>query len=222
MSIPESERDWIGLFAGHAPITTGLDEADHAQLITFLREPVSRVMSYCQFVAEGKVPFLAADFPSADFPLDRFLESGNEELSNLQTKMLINHGRSAASEQIDQMSPEAARDMALENLFGKVSQFGLQEYFDASLLNFMMSLGWPLPFYQSINRKDPSRLLLFKQHHLDRIAELNSVDAELYKAARTHFLKTLKTRRITAKRIREFQGKLKAATAHVQQSRSEE
>src|SRR5688500_654589 len=213
MSLTRSEREKIGLFTGHAPITTGIPEADEAIIITFLRDPISRVKSYCQYVSEGKVPNLRSEFFLESFPLERFLGSENGELSNLQTKMLINHKWNVSSEQIDKMSPAAARDKALENLFGKVSQFGIQEYFNASLLIFKTLLNWLVPSYTSLNQSDPSRLIDFKQPHLDHIAELNSIDIEVYEAANKRLLETLETRNITDRAIREFQGTLQTASS---------
>ena len=81
----------------------------------------------------------------------------------------------------------AYRDLALENLFTKVARFGIQNYFDESLMLFSQYLSWKMPFYVSWHRKDTSRLLEFKQSHLDQIAELNSIDIEVYQAAEKKF-----------------------------------
>jgi hypothetical protein len=40
MSLSTSKKQKIALFTGHAPILTGIDIADNAKTITFLREPV--------------------------------------------------------------------------------------------------------------------------------------------------------------------------------------
>lgn len=91
-ALSEHDKENVMLFTGHAPIVTGIEKADNATTVTFLRDPISRVKSFCQHVAEGKSPYLIDDFSSETFSLDNFLESGNEELSNLQTKMLICDG----------------------------------------------------------------------------------------------------------------------------------
>lgn len=186
--LSEQEKGSIGLFTGHAPISTGISEADKALIITFLRDPVHRVKSFCQHVAEGKSPYLSSDFPPDGFDLDKFINSGNLELSNLQTKMLINDRESASSELIGRMSPSEARDRALENLFGKVSHFGLQEFFNDSLLLFWKALAWSPPAYSSMDNQASDELVVFKEHHLDHIKDLNSIDIEVYSAAKTRFL----------------------------------
>ena len=187
-ALPEQERQNIVLFAGHAPMFTGVEEIDKAKTITFLRNPVSRVKSFLQHIYEGKSPEYLKDGP---FDLDKFLESGAEDLFNLQTKMLINKGRFASSLLIDSMPKTDARDLALNNLFNLIAEFGLQEYFDESLVLFARALNWSTPFYTSVNQKDAHRLLEFKQHHLDRIAELNSIDIEIFNAAKAKFLTKL-------------------------------
>jgi hypothetical protein len=187
-SLSEHERNNVELFKGHAPISTGLPEADNAMIITFLRDPIDRVKSFCHHVSEGKSPYLRKEFPPESFSLDRFLESGNAELSNLQTKMLINSGSCASPVLLESMSPAEARDMALTNLYGRVSYFGLTEFFDQSLAIFSQSLNWSIPVYVSLNRKHTTGSIEFKERHLSRIAELNSIDIEVYDAARARFM----------------------------------
>lgn len=188
-SLSETERQNIVLFTGHAPILTGLEAADSAKIITFLRDPISRVKSFVQHISEGKSP----EYLTGPFDLNDFLASGTKDLSNLQTKMLINKGRFASPVLLESMSGSDARDMALNNLFNVVSEFGLQEYFDESLILFAKSLNWSTPFYTSVNKKNASRLIEFKQQHLDRIAELNSIDIDVYNTAKARFLNTLES-----------------------------
>lgn len=187
--MPEATRRDIVLFSGHAPITTGIDEADNAAIITFLREPVSRVKSFCQHVAEGKSPYLLRDFPPGNFNLDKFLDSGNVELSNLQARMLV--GNVDVPDLFEQLSAEEARDKALDKLFGRVAYFGLQEFFDESLVLFSRKMNWRMPLYATRNRRNSGRQLQFEERHLWRIVELNAVDAELYRAAREKFIALL-------------------------------
>ncbi|MBL0343731.1 hypothetical protein [Candidatus Villigracilis affinis] len=198
--LPEKEKQKVILFTGHAPILTGLEEADTAKIITFLRNPISRVKSFIQHISEGKSP----EYLKGPFNLDEFLESGTKDLENLQTKMLINKGPFALSTLIDSMSKSEARDLALNNLFNVVAEYGLQEYFDESLILFSSALNWSTPFYTSLNKKDSSRLLEFKQKHLDRIAELNSIDIEVYNAAKIRFLETLESPRFDKSKLQRL------------------
>lgn len=176
----------IALFTGHAPLFTGIRAADEASIITFLRDPVSRVISFCQHVYEAKTKYLRKEFPPESFNLDIFLRSGNHELFNMQTRFLI-EDKSAPAGRLDTMTPSAAKEAAFENLVSKVFRFGLQEYFDESLIIFADSLNWSLPLYASLNKKNTGRLLRFEKHHIDQITELNSIDIEIYETARKYF-----------------------------------
>ena len=83
----------------------------------FLRNPVSRVEFFSQHVSEGKSPYLKGHFLSSSFDLGVFLKSRNEELSNLQTKMLNKRASCISESLIRQMSTWEARDAVLETFF---------------------------------------------------------------------------------------------------------
>ncbi len=192
---------------GHAPIATGVPEADNASIITFLRDPIKRVKSFCQHVSEGKSPYLEKAYAPDTFNLDQFLDSGNTELVNLQTKMLINTGDNASSALLNTMSPDEARERALANLFNRVSYFGLTEFFDASLMIFSQALAWSTPFYFSINRPDTAHLIEFKEHHLRRIAELNQIDIQVYNTAQAHLMTIVNSPQFDKAQLERFQSR---------------
>ena len=186
-SLSVQARDRIELFSGHAPITTGVGPADSCTTITILREPVSRVQSFCKHVSEGKSPYLLKAFPPARFDLDEFLWSGNEELFNLQTKMLVNH-RHSSSPWPAELSDSRMLGTAVDNLFDKVVHFGLQEHFRESVERFRSAFGWGPVRYTMRNYVRSGKRLQFREHHLQRIAELNRLDMELYQIAEAQFL----------------------------------
>ena len=191
-AISDRDKQNIALFIGHAPIVTGVIDADNAMTITFLRDPISRVKSFCQHVAEGKSPYLIHDFPTETFDLDQFLESGNQELSNLQTKMLINKNVGGFSNSlIDNMSGEQARETALDNLYNKISHFGIQEFFDESLILLGSALNWKMPYYFERNKKNTKKQIRFEERHIEKIASLNSIDIAVYQQAKARFLELL-------------------------------
>lgn len=186
-NLTPEERSRVVFFYGHSTITTGIEEADHATIITILRHPVSRVKAFCQHVREGKSPYLLEAFPPENFSLDEFLDSNNQELSNLQTKLLINKATDPTPV-FDKITASEARDLALENLYTKISHFGLQEYFDHSMILFSSALNWKYPIYKSKNLENPNKLLKFEKHHLEKIAALNKIDIEIYEHAKQQFL----------------------------------
>jgi hypothetical protein len=193
-ALPEEERKNIGLFLGHSHRMTGIPEADTASVITLLRDPIERVKSFCQHVYEGKSPHLLAEFPPDSFSLERFLESGYGELSNLQTRHLLESDDPESVLRVRSLSAREAQDMALDVLFHQTRLFGLVELFDESVIAFSSAFGWRMPFYRRNNVKNPNRILEFQPRHLERIAELNAIDSEVYAAARRRFLDTVHSR----------------------------
>lgn len=204
--LPAARRARIRLFTGHAPIDTGIVEADtDIAIITMLRNPVDRVKSLCQHVAEGKSPHLLEQFPPDRFDLEAFLASGHEGLSNLQTKMLINRGKAADPALLQSLSVDEAVERALHNLRERIACFGIQERFEESLVHLQQHFGWRTPLYASSNRGNPRRRLHFEQHHLDRIVELNEVDIKVYEAARQLFLQRLENGGLSRAGLRRLQ-----------------
>lgn len=189
-SLKEKEKKKIDLFTGHAPIVTGIPEADNTILIVLLRDPVSRVKSFCQHVSEGKSPYLLKKFPPESFDLETFLKCGNPELSNMQTKMLINEGPCASPYLIKNMSQTEARDIALHNLLNRISCFGIQEYFEESVFLFSKYFQWKIKSYESLNKKNSEKKLIFNRSHIEKIVELNALDIDIYNVAKEIFFKT--------------------------------
>jgi hypothetical protein len=156
----------------------GIKEIDELPTITFLREPISRVKSFCQHVREGKSPHLLKDHPPERFSLSNFLYSGNEELNNLQVRVLTGYRGEFTEQNCRQLVGKA-----IDALQNDLASFGLTENFDTSLMMFRAAFNWPWPTYRVINTRKKSKRLIFKDEHIAKIKELNSADILLYKAA---------------------------------------
>jgi hypothetical protein len=193
------------LFLGHREFTVGLKAVDHAQKITLLREPISRVRSLCQHVYEGRECYMLKDFPPGKFDLDRFLHSGNPELCNFQTRSLLPQAAFSFETFVAQHSAEAVVELALTTLLTQVTAFGLTEYFDESLMVFATTLSWRwAPVYVRRNQSDRTNTLGYEQRHLDHMAEMNHLDTLLYQRAQQHFLDHVKTQ-LDLATLRRFQ-----------------
>jgi hypothetical protein len=188
MSLSKQERSATRLFIGHGLFETGIPEADAATTITFLREPVARVQSFIQHVSEGKSSYLRDKFQDIPFSIDAFLASGNGELSNLQTKMLVNLDRSESEKRIQQMGEDAALELARNRLFHKVAAFGIQNHFDEGWVTIWHALNRTAPLYAPLNRKTESARLEFTPAQTERIRELNRLDTLLFQSAEQEFI----------------------------------
>jgi hypothetical protein len=179
------ERASIKTFIGHSLFETGIPEADSARIVTYLREPVSRVMSFINYVASGRTA-VALD-SSVPFSIEEFLESGNPELSNLQTKIFINKDRLDSNSGIRELGSEAAIELAKKRLFDDVLAFGLQDRFEEGWVAIWHALGIRPPLYATMNQRPDRQKLKFTDAHIARIRELNELDIQLYEAASAEF-----------------------------------
>jgi hypothetical protein len=59
------------------------------------------------------------------------------------------------------------------------------------MIIFSSALNWKLPIYRSKNLENPNKLIKFEKIHLERIAELNKIDIEVYQQAKQQFLEAL-------------------------------
>jgi hypothetical protein len=118
--------------------------------------------------------------------------------------MLINYEKLGSGLLVEKLSSSELKDKALENLFEKVTCFGLQEFFDESLILFADKLGWRMPFYETFNRKDPSHLLDFKPHHIEKIAELNAIDIQFYEKAQERFTSIINSSNYNKEQLDRF------------------
>lgn len=187
-ALPDGERRAVRVFIGHSLFETGIPEADNAEIVTYLREPVSRVKSFITHVAAGRSNYLPADGkPMAEFSVDEFLASGNLELANLQTKALINRDRIESSSGIDALGGQAALELAKKHLFEEIKAFGLQDRFDEGWVAIWTALGMKPPLYATMNQKRGSRKMEFTKEQIHRIRELNQLDIQLYESACMEF-----------------------------------
>jgi hypothetical protein len=188
-ALDPSERDSIVLVTGHSPRVTGIPQVDELPVITFLRDPVERVKSFCQHVSEGKSPDMLERFPPGKFDLDEFLACGNAQLSNLQTRMLLGEeGYNLVQDDVETLAEAALRVLAED-----MACFGIVEQFNRSLMLFRRKLGWQVwPVYRRLNARGHESLLTFNQDQLVKIRQLNVLDLLVYQQARELWQESLR------------------------------
>jgi hypothetical protein len=124
-------------------------------------------------------------FPPESFNLDDFLACGDISLSNLQTRFLIGHAK------FETLNKNQAIDQALKNLFNKISYYGIQDYFDESLIIFSKALNWRLPVYIRKNTRDPKKQIKFESRHIEIIQRFNQIDIAVYNQAKESFMQKI-------------------------------
>ena len=122
----------------------------------------------------------------------------------LQTKMMINSLECAAPNYLQTMTANQALNLAKSNLDSKIDCFGIQEFFDVSILRFAQRFGWRLPVYASKNTKRSNQNLIFEDHHIQWIRQANPLDIQLYQYAKRKWLQNPLLKRSTIKRLHLF------------------
>lgn len=157
-----------------------------AMYITYLREPVERVLSHYSFERTLPESPVYGYLQSGEMDLKRYVRYYTEaaEMDNLQTRMIAGnwHKRGFGSCTVE-MLEEAKR-----NLRAQFAVVGLTEQFDASYLLLKRYFGWRYSYFR---RRNQTRNRLFRDEitsdQLDYIREHNCFDLQLYAYAQQLF-----------------------------------
>jgi hypothetical protein len=173
-------RERTTVICGHSPRVTGIPEIDELPVITFLRDPVERVKSFCQHVSERRDRYWEEMFPPGTFDLDKFLDSKTIGLSNFQAMMLL--GNRGYGQFIK--DPREIVDQVMHVLQNDIDCFGIVEDYDTSLVLFRRVLGWEQwPVYRILNVAKNSKRLTFTGDQIAKIRSLNAIDIQVYTRA---------------------------------------
>jgi hypothetical protein len=142
-------------------------------------------MSYCCHVAEGKSPDVREIYPPETFTLKQFLDSGDDELQDLQTKMLL--GDSLYEELLRTPSEEAFRE-ALASAFDKLELVGVLERYEDTMIAAMHVFGWPrINPRKRLNVRSVDNPVRFSEDDIARIAAMNRWDVLAHRMASERF-----------------------------------
>ncbi len=154
--------------------------------ITVLRDPIARVVSLYRHEAVWRQD--QNRVVSEDLTLDEFISRArSRDLDNGQVRRLC-----GVDFEIGECSPSHLRQ-AKTNLLRSFSVFGLTERFDETVLLVSQVLSWTTRVYISKKVNNYGVPSLLSPNTIDKIAELNRFDLELY-----HFAADLFSERIAA------------------------
>ncbi|MGC9333570.1 MAG: sulfotransferase family 2 domain-containing protein [Anaerolineae bacterium] len=152
---------------------------------TVLRNPIERVLSYYYFVLSKPDHYLYDEISAGETTLVGFVErQGHIMLDNAQTRMLSGTWFGPAFGRCTREHLATAK----QNLREHFAVVGLAERFDETLLLLKRTFGWRNVFYarQNVTRNRPPSSCL-PRATLALIAEVNQLDAELYRYAEALF-----------------------------------
>jgi hypothetical protein len=180
----EAQKAQLQLIRGHYEFGLHMALPQPATYITFLRDPVERVISLYYYLLRDPLHPLYDVLHTQRISLEAFASSdAMSHLTNVQVQYL-----SGLKQTYDPQSPDPALlPLAIQNL----TQFcvvGIAEQFDRSLILMQRRFGWRHVHYRRRNvtpgstRKDalPARVI-------EMIAERNSLDVALYHAGQELF-----------------------------------
>jgi len=178
------EKASFSLIQGHAEFGSFKD-LPHRQVkhITFIRDPVSRVLSYYSYILSDSFRRPQAEMAEGMSLRDYLLSKSDWQMNNHQTRMIAGKVKpeyGACNEE------DLAR--AKNNIINCFHFAGLVERFDESILAMSRSLGWKMPFYKKANitRHRITRDAI-DEEEIALIRHENRHDLELYEFIRSRF-----------------------------------
>lgn len=119
----------------------------HIKYITFVRDPVERVLSYYSYILSDAFRRPQAEKAESMSFKEYLLSKSDWQIDNHQTRMIagnVGPEYGACNEEV--------LERAKDNIIKYFHFVGLAERFDQSVLAMSRSLGWKTPFYKSLNR----------------------------------------------------------------------
>jgi Galactose-3-O-sulfotransferase len=178
--LPESQRAGYKFIKGHLYFGFHQFVPGESTYVTFLREPISRVLSFYSYARSRPDHYLYRLITEERLGLEAFLKrEATVELFNLQTRMIAGDGNNPNGS-VDRSMLERAK----ENLRTHFCFVGLTEEFDASLLLLSRIFGWRLPLFVKRNVSSKKSLpSAIDAQTAALLHEANALDLELYEFA---------------------------------------
>lgn len=179
---PSEKLAAVQFMYGHVAFGIHQKFPDESKYMTFLRDPVERVLSFWRYI-RGNPHHPLHKTANQCKSLSEFLEAGiTPEITNLQTVAIS--GKSLASADCS----EADYQLAASNLQSSFSVVGIVEEFDRSLALCAATFGWKDPIWNQLNRSAfHLQLSDVAPADLAMIQSLNEYDTRLYEFSKSLF-----------------------------------
>ena len=185
--MPEAERTEIDLLQGHFLYGIHQYIPRYSRYITFLRDPVERIVSLYYYLLRVPGNYLHDTLVSNNISLADFVGSRlTSEIYNFQVRLIA--GADQPSVDSFPVLDESTLLQAKQRLASDFLAFGITEKFDESLVLLSRSLGWKLfsrnLFYRKQNvTHNRKRLADVSPEIIDMIHRNNQLDQQLYEYA---------------------------------------
>lgn len=178
--LSDEEKSKYQLITGHMRFGIHDDLKKPSYYITFLRDPVQRVISYYYYILGYQNHYLHQRIKSGNMSLQEVVESGiSREFENCQARRIAGLARTKYGE-----PPAEMFDLAVKNIERYFLVVGTTECFDESLMLMANHCRWNLPYYTKQNTgKNKPRKLEISDEAIKTIKKFNEVDIKLYEYA---------------------------------------
>lgn len=196
--ISAEKRERVQCIFGHIPFGIHHFLPRPADYITFMRDPVERVISayYYSLRASGHSSHQVLNQDCMD--LETYVAT--EKLWNLQTRMI-----SGADGHFSDLSSLGMLELAKKNLADSYCFVGVTERYDHSLCCLKNQLGWKRIHYIKRNVSKRSPMDHKMSRLLEEIQERNQLDMSLYEFAQERLEESLLTQGVGRNDVRVLQ-----------------
>ncbi len=175
--LPPQAKRRLKLIKGHHPFGVHFTLPQPAHYITFLRNPIARVISHYEYIKSHDHP-LRDLVLGTNMSLKEYVSSGiSLELANGQTRLISGQDKAVPFGK----GNNALLTLAKKNIDRYFVVVGLVERFDESLILMKLQFGWKSAAYVRLNtgRKKTKKSQLDSET-LETIKKYNNLDLQLY------------------------------------------
>ena len=179
INLPEHERKNIRVLKGHILFGFHKYLFGTTEYLTFLRNPIDRVLSYYNYVVSFPEHRLYDQVVKNGMNFHDFVVNINEpDIHNTQVRIISGiHG-----------TEEQMLKLARKNITLYFPVMGLVEKYDESLILMKNYFGWGWPYYKIMNRSPMgSKPLVIEKRTREEIIIRNQADIELYEETERRF-----------------------------------
>jgi len=178
------EKSKLKLIYGHFAFGIHKYLSAEAKYITFLRNPVDRIISHFYYVKKHNVKEHIKNMEGDTF--EEYLEKGLQyELNNGMTRLLCSEEKIQKGSTVTRDDLETAK----RNIEKYFSFVGVLEEFHKGLMILNNMLGWGNALiYKRKNVTEHPKREEFPKHVINKIIQMNKLDIELYKYVRETYV----------------------------------
>ncbi len=184
LNLSAGEKNELQLISGHFSFSGAFTFSGPTDYFTMLRDPKKRVISGYNFLNWNPRHAFYKDMVANNYSLLDMLTQGH--VANFDNGMV--RFLSGTEQKAFGTINQSDCDKAIENFDTYFTHFGINEYFDESILMVSYELGWAFPYYARINTTDKKKITTIDDPAtLEALQRCIRYDQQLYDHALAKF-----------------------------------